>query len=223
VDPNPILFEMSGFDITVAAMRATTGFNGLMNLFFGGADTFYGSPFADIFFGLGGNDILEGNGGADRLTGGLGRDTMNGGAAADVFIFNAAAESAGANADTIQGFSHLQHDQDRPRYDHATAGGINNVFLFAGHKLSRRSMPLHNGGAVRALPGGARSISTQQHRRHDHQDAGGHACTRQISFCSVIDDSPTARGSRREAPGRVACRGLSPFQLGSRIVAPVAQ
>lgn len=103
--------------------------------------------------GNAGNDHLIGGTAGERLIGGPGKDTQNGHGGADRFDFNAALESQGANADTIQAFSHVQGDKiDLVTID-ATTGGINNAFLFAGTQSFAAFNATHNGGAVRAVAG----------------------------------------------------------------------
>jgi|CXWL01.1.fsa_nt_gi Ca2+-binding RTX toxin-like protein len=74
---------------------------------------------ADILNGGGGDDAIYGNGGADTIDGGAGEDTLVGGAGADritggggddQFVYAGAAESTGANFDTIVGFNFNAHD-----------------------------------------------------------------------------------------------------------------
>jgi Ca2+-binding RTX toxin-like protein len=59
---------------------------------------------ADSLVGGQKNDTLSGGSGADILQGGSGTDSLTGGAGADTFVFGTAAESGGANVDSITDF-----------------------------------------------------------------------------------------------------------------------
>jgi Ca2+-binding RTX toxin-like protein len=73
----------------------------LLDIFFGGADTFKGSKGADVLASHTGDDVLSGGKGADALIGGLGADTMFGGAHEDTFVYLTAADSTKKVADLI--------------------------------------------------------------------------------------------------------------------------
>lgn len=64
------------------------------------------------FFGSGGNDFFFGGGGGDSFRGLGGADTLSGGGGADLFLYSAAAESSGAQYDTLADF-----DPDSDRID----------------------------------------------------------------------------------------------------------
>lgn len=108
-----------------------------------GNDTIIGSLFDDTLYGFTGNDIINGRGGGDHLfggsgndllTGAAGRDIQNGGPGRDRFDFNAAFDSvAGADRDTILGFSHPQGDRiDLRTIDANSNLGGNQAFHFVG-------------------------------------------------------------------------------------------
>jgi Ca2+-binding RTX toxin-like protein len=73
----------------------------LLDIFFGGADTFKGSKGADVLASHTGNDVLAGAKGTDVLIGGQGADTMAGGAHADTFVYTVATDSTKKVADLI--------------------------------------------------------------------------------------------------------------------------
>ena len=79
---------------------------------------FYGSDAGDTFMGGAGNDLVEGRGGADILVGGGGGDT---------FIYRDAAESSGADYDTLADFDptsdKIDLDVTVSGFDDAVAAG----------------------------------------------------------------------------------------------------
>ncbi len=79
----------------------------------------------DRIDGAGGNDTIRGGVGDDKIIGGLGVDLLIGNAGADKFIFRSVADSLVADADTINGFSHSQHD----KIDLHLIDAVDNSFL----------------------------------------------------------------------------------------------
>jgi Ca2+-binding RTX toxin-like protein len=98
----------------------------------GEEDTILGRGGNDKIDGAGGNDTIRGGAGNDKIIGGLGVDQLFGNAGADQFIFKSVADSLADNADTINGFSHSQHDKIDLRGVAADALGAGQHFTFIG-------------------------------------------------------------------------------------------
>ena len=73
----------------------------LLEMFFGGADSFKGSRGADHMAGWDGADGLNGAKGGDFLTGGADADILTGGAGGDTFIYLAVSDSMKKTSDVI--------------------------------------------------------------------------------------------------------------------------
>lgn len=133
------LASVSGLKVDISDFLAAAKKGGGADAAFAGADKFFGSKGADEFhsgagndslsgksgndslygdvgndrlWGSTGNDDLHGQGGADKLDGGRGADLLCGGTGPDKFYFNSVSDSkVGAMHDTIQDFSHTEHDR----------------------------------------------------------------------------------------------------------------
>jgi hypothetical protein len=101
----------------------------------GEEDTILGRGGNDKIDGAGGNDTIRGGAGDDKITGGLGVDQLFGNAGADKFIFRSLADSLVADADTINGFSHSQHDKIDLRGVAVDALGAGQHFTFIGNTV----------------------------------------------------------------------------------------
>jgi len=96
------LFTASNMNVPLGDVIANADDgDALLDLFFGGADTFKGSKGGDVLYSHDGNDVLAGGKGIDALVGGLGADTMAGGADEDTFVYLAATDSTKKVADLI--------------------------------------------------------------------------------------------------------------------------
>jgi Ca2+-binding RTX toxin-like protein len=82
-------------------------------------------------YGGSAGDALTGGDGDDWIWGGLGADTLEGGNGADVFYYENAAQSSGANVDTLIGVDATEDRLDLPFAVTGFAAGVANTLSFA--------------------------------------------------------------------------------------------
>jgi len=85
----------------------------------------------DTLTGGGGADALDGGSGADVLNGGTGSDSLTGGFGADTFVYTLTSDTTVGHRDTIEDFSHAQHDLIDLSAIDAVAGGSNDAFTLS--------------------------------------------------------------------------------------------
>jgi Ca2+-binding RTX toxin-like protein len=95
-------------------------------------DTIRGRGGNDNIHSAGGDDTIRGGAGNDKINGGLGADQLFGNAGADKFVFRSVADSLATAADTINDFSHSQHDTIDLRGVGADALGDGQHLTFIG-------------------------------------------------------------------------------------------
>jgi Ca2+-binding RTX toxin-like protein len=95
---------------------------------FNGNDTLTGGAGNDTLGGGTGADSLDGGSWNDVLVGSLGADFLTGGTGADTFVFAATSDSSNVYRDTIEDFTHSQHDLIDLSAIDAIAGGADDGF-----------------------------------------------------------------------------------------------
>jgi Ca2+-binding RTX toxin-like protein len=159
-------FELSSFklDAITVIENPPVETNAFINLFYGGADRFFGSSGNDTLFGYDGRDRIQGKRGDDHAFGGQGRDVLFGQSGADVLYGEAGNDRllGGGQSDTLIGGSGADTLQGNEGRD-TLQGGADNDKLFGNAGNDR----LVGGGGRDVLRGGAGADWMQGGRGND--------------------------------------------------------
>ncbi|WP_424978293.1 Ig-like domain-containing protein [Leisingera sp. S232] len=102
-----LTFAVTGLSLDAGSVVADSDITGdmFLDLFYGGADIFYGSSLDDTIRGLSGADLIQGSSGFDLLHGNEGQDTLRGGAGEDSLFGGRGSDvlRGGADSDTLDG------------------------------------------------------------------------------------------------------------------------
>ncbi|OED47976.1 hypothetical protein AB838_15405 [Rhodobacteraceae bacterium (ex Bugula neritina AB1)] len=102
-----LTFAVTGLSLDASSVVADPDITRdiFLDLFYGGADIFYGSSLDDTIRGLSGADLIQGSSGFDLLRGNRGQDTLRGGAGEDSLFGGRGSDvlRGGADSDTLDG------------------------------------------------------------------------------------------------------------------------